>query len=1082
MGRYHFILGSAGCGKSTYIYQTLTQRTVAEPDRPFYLFVPEQNTLKAQQELIRHSAVHGMLSLDVLSFTQLSYRVMEELDIETPDVLDEISRSVLMRKALANVKDQLTVYRNKTGSPGFISQLKSAMSEFSQYGITPEALSQAGSEVSTPLLAGKLADLGTVFTEFRSLLNGGGKTHVIPEEVPALLLKNMERSRLLKDAVLYFDGFTGFTPLQLAIIERMAGTAAELYFSVTIPPTELHPAREHYTDLFWFSRENIKKVTDACTRAGILAGENICIENRRGGEKQISEKLTVPEELEVDVCGFDDPVEEIRFIASEIREKAAVRGIRYRRMAVAVSELASYKEIIRREFSAAEIPFFIDDRASAAGSPVVELLRAALLSIRNNYAYEDVMTFLKNPLVSGENREMTDILDNFARAAGLRGRKAWQEDWTLRNYIPRCAGDDLPGLEQVKQSAMAELFRLHESLKEAKTCGQKAEKTAEFLERSIPEDAELSEDDRRFLELSKELLERLASLFREEAMPMGEFADLVEAGFSDMKAGMIPAYMDTLSVGDLKRSRFDDIDDLYLVGANEGKIPQTVTGGGIFTDRERMELSGRELELAPDDRHDAVIQNYYLYLYLHKPVRSLTVTFAAADRDGGHQKPSAILNGASIRYPEMIPASDSALLSEFASLLSENGGRVPEGTAAEKLAEDWKLLTEDPKLRPRAEAVLAASLRTHVPEKLDADTAGLLYGSRICGSVTRLEEFEKCPYRHFLDYGIGLRERETFDVEAVDIGRLYHETLDSVLRELKENGKDLGSVESEELEQLALRKVRELTENYNGNVMQNSARSRYVAEQVRRIARKTLEKLSEQYRLGAFRTVQTEYRFESDLEGMHLTGRIDRVDRLEENGKSYIKVIDYKSGSAEFEAGRCYEGLDMQLAAYMQAALDETEAAGGIAVPAGMFLYNIKDPILPAGKEAENGDAFCMNGLCIDDPEILRKMDRTLEEDGASRVIPVKMKNGLPEGTSVVDEDSFRRLLQRNRERMQTDAGRIRKGEIEARPVDDGKRTGCDYCPMKTVCGFDRRIPGYGFRTVRVPSRSEVISLLSEET
>lgn len=1081
MGNYHFILGGAGCGKSSYIYQTLTRRTIEEPDRQFYLFVPEQNTLKAQQELIRHSAVHGMLSLDVLSFTQLSYRVMEELDMETPDVLDEISRSVLMRKALGSVKDRLTVYRNKTGSQGFIRQLKSALSEFSQYGVTPEDLSAAGRDVSTPLLAGKLSDLETIFTEFRRLLNGGEKNHVIPEEVPALLLKNMERSRLLEGAVLYFDGFTGFTPIQLAIIERMAGTAAELYFSVTVPPEELHPAREHYTDLFWFSRETVKKVTDACTRAGILEGEPVCISGRRGAEKQVSGKLTVPESTEVEICGFDDPVEEIRYIASEIRARAVQQQIRYRRTAVAVSELASYREIIRREFSAAGIPFFIDDRAPAAGSPVVELLRSALLSIRENYAYEDVMTFLKNPLVAGEDREKTDVLDNFVRAAGLRGRKAWQEDWSLRSCVPKCAGENLNGLEALKESGMAEVFRLQDALKEAETCGEKAEKTAEFLRKSIPEDAELSGDDLRFLELSQELLERLASLFSEEKMSIGEFADLVEAGFSDMKAGMIPASMDTLSVGDLKRSRFDDIDDLYLVGANEGKIPQTVTGGGIFTDRERMELTGKDLELAPDDRHDAVIQNYYLYLYLHKPVRRLTITFAAADRDGGRQKPSVILTGASVRYPETEPVTGSALLNEFASLLSGSGRKEPEGKTEKKLARDWKLLTEDPELRAKAEAVLAASLRVHVPEQLKEATAGLLYGSRICGSVTRLEEFEKCPYHHFLDYGIGLRERETFDVEAVDVGRLYHEALDSVLRELRDSGRDLGSVESAELEQITVRKVRELTENYNGSVMRNSARSRYVADQVERIAKKTLEKLSEQYRLGAFRTAQTEYRFESELEGMHLTGRIDRVDRLEENGKTYIKVIDYKSGSAEFEAGRCYEGLQMQLAAYMQAALDEAEAAGGTAVPAGMFLYNIKDPILTAGKEADNASAWRMNGLCIDDPEILRKMDRTLGEKDTSEVLPVKLKKGVPSGSSVMDEASFRLLLQKNRERMQQDAGRIRRGEIEARPVDDGKRTGCDYCPMRTVCGFDRRIDGYGYRAVQVPSCPEVIRKLTEE-
>jgi len=1089
MGRFRFITGSAGCGKSSYIYDTLTARTLEEQDRQFYLFVPEQNTLKAQQELIRHSAVHGMLSLDVLSFTQLSYRVMEELDIKAPDVLDEISKSVLMRKALSEVRDQLTVYKNKTGSTGFISQLKSAVSEFSQYGITAEELHTASEHVSTPLLAGKLKDLETVLRAFKELTSGGNENHVIPEEVPELLLKNLEHSRLLEGAVLYFDGFTGFTPLQLAILERMAGQAAELVFAVTIPADCLHTGREHYTDLFWLSRETVKKVTDACTRAGILKDEDICLTGKNTAEKKISDRLTVPENLDVTVAGFDDPTEEVRFVAARIRERAVLAGGRYRRMAVAVSELNIYKEIIRREFSACDIPFFIDDRSAGTGSPVVELLRSALLTVTGNYAYEDVMTFLKNPMVSGDDRNMSDILDNFVRATGLRGRKAWQEDWRLRRYIPACAGEDIDSLELWKQEHLGEVFRLQDDLKEEKTCGGKAAVMLGFLERQLEktEDigsgtsvCELTGDDIRFAELSKELFERLNSLFSTEEVTVREFADLTEAGFADMKAGMIPASLDSLSIGDLKRSRFDDIDDLYLIGANEGKIPQTVSGGGVFTDRERMELAGKDMELAPDDRHDAVIQNYYLYLYLHKPVRSLMITFAAAGRDGAKQKPSEILNHADIIYPEQEPVTYGGLLAEFTELLQTEKGKRTDETDR-KLLRDWKILREDEEMKYKAQAVLDAAFLRHEPEKLDPETAGLLYGKQPSGSVTRLEKYEDCPYRHFLDYGLKLSDRETFDVEAVDIGRMYHEALDSVIRELKTQGKDLGNVSTEELAAIAERKVKELTGEYNGAVMQETARNRYVSAQIRRITEKTLEKLREQYRKGVFETKETEHAFRVKCGEMILNGRIDRVDTLEAEGKTYVKVIDYKSGSTEFDLGLCYEGIQMQLAAYMQAALTELEEAGKNPVPAGMFLYHIKDPVLSVGEEGSSA-SWKMDGLCLDDAQILCKMDSSLEEDGASEVIPVRMKNGAPYYTSsVLEEEEFRLLLKKNRERMNRDAAQILSGNIEALPVDTAKHSGCDYCPMRAVCGFDRRIPGYGYRRVDAPNKSTVTEKLKEE-
>ena len=1082
MGHFNFILGSAGCGKSGFIYQTLTRRTLEEPDRQFYLFVPEQNTLKAQQELIRHSPVHGMLSLDVLSFTRLSYRIMEELNIPVPDVLDEVSKSVLMRKALSEVKDRLTVYRQKTGSKGFVNQLKSAFSEFVQYGVDGDALREAAKRAETPLLAGKLRDVELVFGKFRELLSGDGSAHVIPEEIPELLLKNIGRSRLLDGAVLVFDGFTGFTPVQLSIIGRMAEKAEQLSFAVTLPASQLHVSGSHYTDLFWFSREMVKKVTDTCTRAGILQNGNVCLPDRKGRETALSGHLRVPGELKTQVLGFEDPTEEIRYLASAIRRKAVSGNARYCRMAVAVSDLPAYREIIRREFTAAGIPFFLDDRASAEGSPVVELLRSALLIIRDNFEYEDVMTFLKNPCVSGDDSDFTDRADNFIRAAGLRGKKAYLQDWSERSYIPDCAGDDLPGLEAWKQRKLKEVFRLREELKTGKTCGEKAKAAAAFLERMNPEEKELTEDDRRFLELSRELFERLDSLFSPEEISVKDFSDLVEAGFSDMKAGVIPGGMDALNVGDLKRSRFDDIDDLYLVGANEGKIPQTVSGGGLFTDAERMALGKEQLELAPDDRHDAVIQSFYLYLYLHKPVRELTVSFSMQARDGSRMKPSALLEGAAVTYPGQEPATMQLLLGEFAALAA----RWEEGRTAEtenlRLQEDWALLSADPQTAAAAEAVLNAALKKHAKEELTGETAGLLYGKELSGSITRLEQFESCPYSHFLNYGLQLSERETFDVEAVDLGRIYHSALDRVLRELKERGRTLGDVSAEELKKLAGEKVAEVTEGFQGDALTGSARNRYVSEQVRRITEKTLEKLSQQYRAGSFETAETEVPFTSEFGGMRLNGRIDRIDKYTDGDTTWIKVIDYKSGSAEFNVGLCYEGIQMQLAAYMREALEKEERRGHRAEPAGMFLYHIKDPVVRASEPEKAEENFRMDGLCTDDPRILAKMDIRLEEGESSCVIPVRMKDGIPTAaSSVMNREQFRLLLERSRQQMVRDAERIRKGEITAEPAEYSGHSGCDYCPMKAVCGFDHRISGYEYRRIEVPKKSVVIEKLENQ-
>nr|MCR4712252.1 ATP-dependent helicase [Clostridia bacterium] len=198
-----FLFGDQGTGKSTWIYRYLTSEAEAHPERRYFLFVPEQNTLKAQQQLVRTSKRHGMLNLDVLSFQLLTYRVLDELNVKKPQILDDTLRSLLLRRAAGNVRKDLSVYRSKLGKPGFISQLKETFTEFCQYGVGLPELIAAGEGTDSELLSGKLSDLSLILSEYTKIREGFGRA---PEEIPALLPGLLTRSKLLKGAVLCFDG------------------------------------------------------------------------------------------------------------------------------------------------------------------------------------------------------------------------------------------------------------------------------------------------------------------------------------------------------------------------------------------------------------------------------------------------------------------------------------------------------------------------------------------------------------------------------------------------------------------------------------------------------------------------------------------------------------------------------------------------------------------------------------------------------------------------------------------------------------------------------------------------------------
>ncbi|MDO4488984.1 MAG: PD-(D/E)XK nuclease family protein [Eubacteriales bacterium] len=1125
MGRYNFITGPAGAGKSTFIYETLTEQAVREPGKRFYLFVPEQNTLKAQQEIIRRSKRHGMLNLDVLSFTLLSYRVFEELGIRKPQVLDDVTKSVLLRKTLGEVKNELLVYKNKINSPGFISQLKSLISEFSQYEVKPESLKQYAEKADEDLLKGKLNDIALITGRFfdNLHLNEG---NAIPEEIPELLIKYLSKSGLLDDAVIYFDGYTGFTPVQLDIIERILPKAAECHFAVTIERNEKSRKNGHFTDLFAFSRETINLVTDTASRAGVLKDDDIELDeaNPHGSFKKSRNPVN-----EAKIYYAPDPVSEVRFLAADIREKAVSGRARYRDMAVILSDIAGYKEIVKREFKVQSIPLFIDDKEPATSSPVIEYVRSALNVIKESYEYEDVITFLRNEYVTGrESREILDIFDNYLRETAINGKGKYHEDWSEYEWIPK--GYDINILEDFKKEKFDGIFKLHEGLLSGALMKDKCEALKEFLvngmeavdeatkyagedtredggrdtgeekEKTKREDKEEAEkfageetgdgtsekimgktigeavfeehpEDRRFVNLTLSFLESISTLLGSEKVSIAEFTDIIEAGLMEMKAGNIPATLDMVTAGDLRRSRFDNIKYLYVVGANEGKIPATVTGGGLFTDNERQALLCAGLKMAPDDIHDTAIQNFYLYLFMNKPSEELIITYPITDRDGRSIKPAVILKDRlksepgkrGEKLPELIPTTLESALNLLSNTI------LNEGNDSKKAAVIAEVIDS-----ARCGEIIESSKLVHTDEKLSAESALGIYGETLNGSVSRLEEFERCPMRHFLRYGLSLRERRSYGLERVDIGNLYHSSLDKFFKKLKSDSKDIKKLSKEELELFIMKAVDEAAGDYRGNVFNDSAKNKFVRNTVERTLKRTVFTLSDQLKAGDYAVIDTERKYVVSEPHLELHGTIDRIDESLTDDESgiFVSVIDYKTRKTEIDLTKIANGISMQLPTYLKEAMAIAGVKGKRVIPAGMYYYHVDDPVLDvteasAGEEAIM-DKLTLNGLTLNDSEALRHIDHMLMDKGVkSKVTGLKIaNNGRITGGKIACEEEFYGMLENTRQIMRDDAGRILNGEIRVHPYEYKQESGCDYCPYSAVCRIDRKIPGFKKRRI----------------
>ena len=405
----------------------------------------------------------------------------------------------------------------------------------------------------------------------------------------------------------------------------------------------------------------------------------------------------------------------------------------------------------------------------------------------------------------------------------------------------------------------------------------------------------------------------------------------------------------------------------------------------------------------------------------------------------------------------------------------------------------------------RVKGLMESAFPKKIADNIGRSVAKALYGQILENSATRLELFAKCACAHFLSYGLELKERTVYEFNAMDMGNVLHSGLERFARHIKEQGVEWDEISFEEMEKLADSCVEEAVDSYGNTVLQSDARNAYMVNRVKRMMRRTVWALAKQMEQGEFKPSRFEVSFAmadslesvnialSEEETMKLKGRIDRVDVCEDSENVYVKVIDYKSGSTAFDLVALYHGLQLQLVLYLNAAMELEQRAhpDKNVLPAGIFYYNIKDPIVDCvEKESEEAlnqrllKQLRMNGLASADPEILKRLDKGLEEKGvSSNSIPVSINKsgGLSKTSSAVDEEHFELVSGYVKHKIQEIGQRILKGEASVSPYEMGQRNACQYCPYQGACGFDEKKEGCGYRRLAQVKSEEIWKGMEEQ-
>ena len=1138
-----FYFGPSGSGKSHRIYEEIMQRAAQEPGRNFLIIVPDQFTMQTQKDLVMRSDRGGILNIDVLSFGRLSHRILEEVGTKEMPVLDDTGKSLVLQKIAADLKEQLPAMGSLLHKQGYIHEVKSAISEFMQYGISTQDMDKLiASAEKRGALAMKLRDLKTLYRGFQDYI----RDHFITaEETLDVLRRSLVKSKILPDSVVVFDGFTGFTPIQNRLIQELMRVCEETIVTVTIGEEEDPYQMDGEQKLFHLSKKTVADLVKLAAEAEVTRGEDVFV---KGGPNRFTEAPALcyleqnlfryqyepytEKQCEIRMFEALSPREEVHQTALNIRKLIREEGLTYRDIAVVIGDLEGYASYVETEFGQLEIPCFLDRTRGIVLNPMIEYIKSALQLYIRDFSYDTVFHFLRSGMAD-ISREEIDELENYVIRTGARGYRTYSRLFTRKTEEMQ-QGSGQEDTERAEE-AMERLNRIRQQFADTveilhmaprAKAGEYVDHLYDFLEQNQVQQKLLNYQQRfeqegdlakareyaQIYRLVMDLLDQIYELLGEEEISLQEFADILEAGFGEITVGTIPQNVDRIVVGDMERTRLKQVKVLFFLGVNDGNIPKNASKGGIISDMDREFLIESGTEMAPSPRQQMYIQRLYLYLNMTKPSERLYLSYAKVNSDGKGIRPSYLIDTVRKLFPQLAveyPQNRSRLeqiegRQEGARYLAEELREYADGTLREEERQDFYLMYRayeaDPEGRDR---LTAAAFRRYKENGLSRIVARALYGRQLENSVSRLETYAACACRHFLQYGLSLREREEFGFEVSDMGTVYHAVLENFAGKLAESGRTWWDFEENFATQAIKEAVEGYAATYGETVLYSSARNEYAITRMSRILTRTVLTLQQHLKQGSFQPDDYElsFRFAEDLdsihvdlseeEKMHLQGRIDRIDVSEDAEHVYVKVIDYKSGNKKFDLAALYYGLQLQLVVYMNAAmeLESRKHPDKEIVPAALLYYHIDDPTIETPveltQEQINEEILTklrMNGVVNSDPAVVERLDRFLQDK--SKVIPVeKKKDGSFSARSGVLSREELQVVSSYVDTKIREIGReILDGKIAANPYEKGNEEACTYCAYKKVCGFDGSIPGYEKRQLEDLDKQTLMQRMQETT
>jgi ATP-dependent helicase/DNAse subunit B len=812
------------------------------------------------------------------------------------------------------------------------------------------------------------ADVAALYRSYRSTLERAG---LVDDELFAWRALDALRAR--PDAwggtPVFVYGFDDFTPIELALIETLAG-AAGAEVAVSLPYEEGRAAFEAVAPLVARLREAADRhvelpATDAhydpASREALDRVERLLFEGAPPSDPAAPDRAASP----------PDPGSAIRLLASggeraEIELVAAEvlgllrAGTPAGEIAVVLRAPADYASLVEQVFGAYGIPFSMERWVPLAhtglGRGVLALLRCAL----GQGSADDLLAYLRMP-GRLDQPHLADALEHELRRQGIHAAEAAREAWERERWP----------LEEIDRIARA---------RDTAALAARLDEEVEWLfgrpyERQAHVFADDESEDPRARDAVRGALSDVQRLARADAAlvpPRERLHDLLADLRVRTGAGPTPDRVQVARPEDVRARRFQAV---FVCGLQEGEFPRLPRPEPFLSDDDRRALA-KATGLVLRTRDDRPARERQLfYVCASRAERMLALSWRETDEEGAPQVRSFLVDDVRALFGD-------ALAEPHATRPLSAVAWTPESAPTEV---EWE----------RAVALAGPDRSPPGPERLESEPVLAALAARDRLSAAALEAYADCPVKWLVERELRPDALEP-DPEPMVRGLYAHKVLELTYRRLRERTGEARVTPANlgEAERILIEALRERQAEFR-----ISPKATRVRAAVRRLEVDLLRHLRAEADAGsAFEPLELEMEFGMEREegmdllrppleigdGLSIRGRIDRVDVHD----GHALVRDYKGGR-KVDGVRSWEAKNrLQVALYMLAVREllDLRPAGGVYVPLagdhrprGLLLDDLKDEL---GRGLYDNDFAGEEEL---EAELARARERVLELAGRMR-------------------------------------------------------------------------------------------------